>query len=64
MIGVADYGLSNITCVCSAIKYLGKKVYYCRLSQTLRNVDKIILPGVGAFGDAIKNLKNKIYLVS
>ena len=59
MIGVIDYGLSNITCVCSAIKYLGKKFTIVDSPQTLRNVDKIILPGVGAFGDAIKNLKKQ-----
>ena len=59
MIGVIDYGLSNITCVCSAIKYLGKKFVIADSPQTLRNVDKIILPGVGAFGDAIKNLKKQ-----
>jgi len=54
MIGVIDYGLSNITCVCSAIRYLGKEFTIVDTPQTLKNVDKIILPGVGAFGDAIK----------
>jgi len=59
MIGVVDYGLSNITCVCSAIRYLGKKFIIVDNPKTLRKVDKIILPGVGAFGDAIKNIRKQ-----
>ena len=59
MIGVVDYGLSNITCVCSAISYLGKEFVKIDKPDELKKVDKIILPGVGAFGDAIKNLKKR-----
>ncbi len=59
MIGVVDYGLSNITCVCSAISYLEKKFVIIDKPNELKKVEKIILPGVGAFGDAVKNLKKK-----
>tara|TARA_B100000282_G_scaffold292920_1_gene267383 strand:- start:477 stop:1088 length:612 start_codon:yes stop_codon:yes gene_type:complete len=59
MIGIIDYNMNNLTCVKSAIDYLGFKSKIIKNSKKLNEADKIILPGVGAFGDAIKNLENK-----
>ena len=59
MIGIVDYNMNNLTCVKSSIDYLGFKSKIVKYPKTINEVDKIILPGVGAFGDAIKNLKNK-----
>ena len=59
MIGLIDYGLSNLACVQSAINYLGYKSIVIKKHNEFKNISKIILPGVGAFGDAIKNLKKR-----
>ena len=59
MIGLIDYGLSNLVCVQSAINYLGYKTRIIKKHNDFKNISKIILPGVGAFGDAIKNLKKQ-----
>ena len=59
MIGIIDYNMNNLTCVKSAIDYLGFKSKIINDSKKIYGVDKIILPGVGAFGDAIINLKKK-----
>ena len=59
MIGLIDYGLSNLACVQSAINYLGYKSIVIKKHNEFKNISKIILPGVGAFGDAIKNLKKE-----
>ena len=57
MIGIVDYGLSNISSVLNAVKKLD---YNCEIiidPKKLNNVDKIILPGVGSFKKATINLK-------
>ncbi len=60
-IGIVNYGLGNIKSIKNAIFYADKSVdvnlvdYPDQLSQ----YDKIILPGVGAFGDAIKLIRDK-----
>jgi len=53
---IIDYGLSNVTCVCSAVEHLGYRCNITTVPEGLDGADKIILPGVGAFGDAIGNL--------
>ena len=60
MIGIIDYNMNNLTCVRSAEpNYLGFKSVIIKNPEKIDKVDKIILPGVGAFGDAIQNLKKK-----
>ena len=58
MIVIIDYNLSNLNCVLSAVKYLGfeAKITNEKLKY-IKSASKLILPGVGAFPDAIKNLK-------
>ena len=62
MIGIIDYDAGNIKSVEKALHYLGEETVVSRDPQVLLNADKVILPGVGSFGDAMNNL-NKFGLV-
>ena len=57
MIGIIDYDAGNLKSVEKALPYLGKEVVVTRDPEQLRQADKVILPGVGAFGDAMAKLK-------
>lgn len=57
MIAVLDYDAGNIRSVEKALKFLGEHPVITRDRDTILNADKVILPGVGAFGDAMQNLK-------
>lgn len=59
MIGIVDYGLGNLLSVKNAFEYLGEVVQTIDDPLALDTVDKIVLPGVGAFRDCIKNLNKK-----
>lgn len=56
MIGIIDYDAGNIKSVEKALKTLGQDVVVTRDAETLLNADKVILPGVGSFGDAMGKL--------
>jgi imidazole glycerol-phosphate synthase subunit HisH len=58
-IGIVDYGLGNLTSVAGAVEKLGHDWQITSDPATLAACDKIILPGVGAFGDGIKNLHER-----
>lgn len=57
MIGIIDYDAGNLKSVEKALNYLGEEVVVTRDRNILLHADKVILPGVGAFGDAMSNLK-------
>ena len=57
MIAIIDYDAGNIKSVEKALQKLGQEVVITRDADTILNADKVILPGVGAFGDAMANLK-------
>lgn len=57
MIGIIDYDAGNLKSVEKALNYLGEEVIVSRDRETLIKADKVILPGVGAFGNAMGNLK-------
>lgn len=57
MIAIIDYDAGNIKSVEKAILSLGEEVVITRESQTILNADGVILPGVGAFGDAMEKLR-------
>lgn len=59
MIGIIDYRAGNLFSVERAVAYLGFKTRFIRTPAQLRGVDKIILPGVGAFATAVKQLKKQ-----
>ena len=52
MIAIVDYGVGNLFSLSSSLKALGLETEITRDSDNLRAADRIILPGVGAFGDA------------
>lgn len=56
MIAIIDYDAGNIKSVEKAVISLGSECIITRDFETLKKADKIILPGVGAFGDAMGKL--------
>jgi len=56
-IAIIDYNLGNTYSVANAIKYLGYDVEISSDEKKIKNADLLILPGVGAFEEAIKNLQ-------
>ena len=58
MIAIIDYGVGNLFSLKSSLEYLGLEAKITADEQEIRSADKIILPGVGAFGDAIKKLES------
>ena len=56
MIAIIDYDAGNIKSVEKALQFLGQDVIITRDPDVLLNADKVILPGVGAFGDAMSRL--------
>lgn len=56
---VIDYGMSNLGSITRALEACNATVLVSNNPQDLRTADKIILPGVGAFGDGMKNLNEQ-----
>ncbi|MCU6733962.1 imidazole glycerol phosphate synthase subunit HisH [Diplocloster agilis] len=57
MIAIIDYDAGNIKSVEKALVSLGQEVVLTRERDTILAADKVILPGVGSFGDAMENLR-------
>lgn len=57
MIAIIDYDAGNLKSVQKALHYIGCDCIVTRDRQELGKADKVILPGVGSFGDAMANLK-------
>lgn len=57
MIGIIDYGAGNLHSVQNALAFLGAESVVSGKPDVLFKADKIILPGVGAFGDAMSALR-------
>lgn len=57
MIAIIDYDAGNIKSVEKALIALGQEVVITSDKEEILKTDKVILPGVGAFGDAMENLK-------
>ncbi len=56
MIGIIDYGMGNLRSVEKAFEAVGHSVRIIRTPQAIADSDKLVLPGVGAFGRAMENL--------
>lgn len=56
MIAIIDYDAGNIKSVEKALDYIGEKPVVTRDRETILQADKVILPGVGSFGDAMEKL--------
>lgn len=57
MVTIIDYGAGNIKSVENAVRYLGQEAVLTRDPELILSSDHCILPGVGAFGDAMARLK-------
>lgn len=57
MISIIDYDAGNIKSVEKAIRYIGEEVQITRDYEEIVRADKVIVPGVGAFGDAMEKIK-------
>ena len=57
MLAIADYGVGNLFSLRSSLKSLGVEAKLVSNPEELKDSDRIILPGVGAFGDAVKKLR-------
>ena len=57
MIAIIDYDAGNIKSVEKAFQRLGQEVCVTRDAKMLLAADKVVLPGVGAFGDAMEHLQ-------
>lgn len=57
MIGIIDYGMGNLRSVEKAFERIGYGVKIIRTSEEIANSAKLILPGVGSFGQAMENLR-------
>lgn len=56
MIAIIDYGMGNLFSVEKAFVKLGAEVVVTRSPEVILSADKVVLPGVGAFGDCMNNL--------
>lgn len=57
MIAIVDYGVGNLFSLSSSLRALGVETEVTRNAERLQAADRIILPGVGAFGDAKAKLE-------
>ncbi|MFR0910863.1 imidazole glycerol phosphate synthase subunit HisH [Eubacterium sp.] len=58
MIAIIDYDAGNIKSVEKAFQFLGEETVLSRDRDIILSADKVVLPGVGAFGDAMAKLKD------
>jgi glutamine amidotransferase len=58
MIAIVDYGVGNLFSVKSSFSYIGAEAIVTGDAEVIRGADKILLPGVGAFEDAIAKLRS------
>lgn len=59
MILVLDYGMSNLRSVSKALEKLGAEVEVSNRAEDIEKAQKLVLPGVGAFGDAMEVLESR-----
>ncbi|MCI8628939.1 MAG: imidazole glycerol phosphate synthase subunit HisH [Firmicutes bacterium] len=59
MIAIIDYGMGNLRSVQKAFEYLGNHAVITDDVSVIQKADKVVLPGVGAFQDAMKTITQK-----
>ncbi|MBE6008257.1 MAG: imidazole glycerol phosphate synthase subunit HisH [Lachnospiraceae bacterium] len=59
MIAIIDYGMGNLRSVQKAFEFIGHEAVITDEPDVILKADKVVLPGVGAFSDAIKTIKEK-----
>ena len=60
MIAIVDYGVGNIFSLCCSFQYIGANAVLTSDADEIRKADRVLLPGVGAFGDAAVKLRLQI----
>ncbi len=63
-LAIIDYGMGNLYSVRNAFAFLGIKADIIATPDKIASYDKLVLPGVGAFGDAMKELKKRSFVTS
>ena len=58
MVGIVDYGVGNLFSLRSSLEAIGADAFVSSNPEELKKADRILLPGVGAFGDAAEKLRN------
>ncbi|MBQ8525610.1 MAG: imidazole glycerol phosphate synthase subunit HisH [Clostridia bacterium] len=58
MVAIVDYGVGNLFSLKSSLEAIGASAFVTSDEKEIKNADKIILPGVGAFGDAAEKLRS------
>lgn len=58
MVAVIDYDAGNIKSVQKALEFLGEQAVVTRKKEEILSAERVILPGVGSFGDAMKKLES------
>ncbi|UCD54905.1 MAG: imidazole glycerol phosphate synthase subunit HisH [Candidatus Omnitrophota bacterium] len=61
---IVDYGMGNLASVYNALKFLGENAKIAALPADIEKADKLILPGVGAFQDAMLGMKERGFIES
>ena len=56
---VIDYGVGNLLSVCRAVEHCGAEAVLVNSPQEIEKAERLILPGVGAFGDAMQGLRKR-----
>jgi len=57
MLAIVDYGVGNLFSLKSSLNYIGVECVVSGDAEIIRNSDRVILPGVGAFSDAARKLR-------
>ena len=57
MVAIIDYGVGNLFSLCSSFAAIGEEAEVTSDPEAIRKADRVILPGVGAFGDAAEKLR-------
>lgn len=58
-IAIVDYGMGNVRSLMNAFEYIGQEVLITNDEYQLRQADRIVLPGVGAYGDAVAAIREQ-----
>ena len=61
MLGIIDYGCGNIKSLSNALEAIGQKHSIINNHKLLKKFNKIIIPGVGSYSNAVKKLKKKYF---
>lgn len=59
MIGILDYGMGNVRSVQKAMEYIGERAVISGEMSVLNGCERLILPGVGSFGQGMAELKKR-----